>query len=277
MNRFPIFRLPVGVLATLLSLVFPAFADETETVRVCGEYLFSPDSQESPKSAFFYAENDARKKAIARVCGERVASWETLTTSSAKGQAYSGVVLTNSVGVIHGVKLLRKGWKFPKAGTAEFYECPSVFFDAEITVKKQTELPDASFTALVEGGKSVYKNGEFAKFRVTPSQNAYLTVLWLNHDFQADVTLSTADAPDNFITANASVPVLEGATFAIESPRAKRETGTLFFVFTKRPYAVLKPKTVKNLEENREWLDRWMASIPLRERFIYALPFTIER
>lgn len=277
MNRFPLFRFCICVSATFLLAVFPAIADETETVHVCGEYLFSPDSEESPKSAFFYAENDARKKAIARVCGERVASWETLTTSSAKGQAYSGVVLTNSVGVIHEVKLLQKGWTFPKTGRADFYDCPSVFFDAEITVKKSTEEPDSSFTALVEGGKSVYKNGELAKFRVTPSQNAYLTVLWLNHDFQADIVLSTADAPENFVKADISVPVLEGAPFVIESPKAKRETGTLFFVFTKRPYSVLKPKTIKNLEENREWLDRWMASIPLRERFIYALPFTIER
>lgn len=278
MSRPPFFRSRICVLAAFLLTVFPAFADDTETVRVRGEYWFSPNSEESPKSAFFQAYNDARKRAVAHVCGDHIRSLETLTTSSAGGQKYSGAISIDSVGVIKNVKEIRRGWKFPKAGEAEFYECPVVFYEAEISVKQSREQPDASFYAEVKGGKSVYKHGERADFRIISSKDAYLTVLWVNDNFEADVALS-----QKFLKADVLVKLedldesLESFGFEISSAKAKREAGTVFFVLTKRPYKFLKTENSENPEKNCEHLDRWMASIPLQERCIYALPFTIER
>ncbi|MBQ9759640.1 MAG: hypothetical protein IJW12_07730, partial [Opitutales bacterium] len=64
-----------------------AVPEEIVTRRVRGEWTLSPESDASPKEAFFRAQNEARRKAILAVCGERVSSWETLL-SRTDGQAY---------------------------------------------------------------------------------------------------------------------------------------------------------------------------------------------
>lgn len=245
--------------------------DEIVTVSVCGEYWLSPDSDVSPREAFFYAENDAREKAIEKICGERVASWETLLSSSAqREQSYSAVTVTESVGRIHGVKILRQGWRFPAKDEGAFTDLLKIFVEADVAMKKSAERADPAFTALVEGGKSRYKHGEDAVFSVKTSQDAYLTVFWLNSDFQADIVCN-----NNRISPR-KAQELE-MTFTIESARAKKEAGTLFFVLTKSPRPFLKSESSKDLPQNRERIEKWLASIPLKERFIAAVPFVIER
>lgn len=253
------------------------FAEECELVvkRVRGEWALSPESDESPKEAFFKALNEARRKAVAEVCGERVSSWDALMTHNER-QSYSGTVVTGSAGIVRNVAELRRGWIFPEKGEAQAHEYPSVFVEAEITVKKSAEKPDPSFTAHIEGGKNLYKNGEQDKFSITVAQDAYLTVFWLNHDFQADIIFPANRWENNHILLQKKSPEIP-LVFEISSPRAKKEAGTLFFVLTKRHYPFLKSNTSQNPEQNRERLDAWMAAIPLRERFIYAIPFTIER
>lgn len=250
--------------------------DEIVVKQVRGEWMLSPESDESPKEAFFKAQNEARRKAIADVCGETVASWETLM-SHADEQLYSGVVVTNSVGVVHKMKELRRGWIFPKSGESDARDYPSVFFEAEISVKKSSKNPDPAFTALIQGGKSRYKHNEQDTFSVKVAQDAFLTVFWLNHDFQADIVFPANRWESNRIRAEKKSPNFP-LVFVISSPRAKKETGTLFFVLTKKIYPFLKPDSKQqDLETNRERIERWMASIPIEERFIYAVPFVIER
>lgn len=244
--------------------------------RVRGEWTLSPESDESPKEAFFKAQNEARRKAVAEVCGERVSSWDALMTHDGK-QNYSGVVVTNSFGIVHKFTELRRGWMFPRVGEASAHECPGVFVEAEIFVKKSAEEPDPAFTALIEGGKNSYKNGEKDAFSVKVSQDAYLTVFWLNHDFRADIVFPANRWENNRILLQKKSPKIP-LVFEISSPAAKKETGTLFFVLTKRHYPFLKSASpAQNSEQNRERLEAWMSAIPLRERFIYAVPFTIER
>lgn len=265
----------VGLLVSAVPAVFAA-DDSIVVKQVRGEWMLSPESDESPKEAFFKAQNEARRKAIAAVCGETVASWETLM-SHADEQIYSGVVVTNSVGVIHKMKELRRGWIFPKAGESDVRDYPSVFFEAEIAVKKSEKNPDPAFTALIEGGKSRYNHNEQDMFSVKVAQDAFLTVFWLNHDFQADIVFPANRWESNRILAEKKSPNLP-LVFLISSPRAKKETGTLFFVLTKKFRPFLKPDTKQqNFEANRERIEAWMAAIPIDERFIYAVPFVIER
>ncbi len=250
--------------------------DEIVVKWVRGEWLLSAESDESPKEAFFKAQNEARRKAIAEVCGETVASWETLM-SRTNEQIYSGVVVTNSVGIVHRMKELRRGWIFPRAGEVDARDYPGVFFEAEIAVKKSTRSPDPAFTALIEGGKSRYKHNEQDIFSVTVAQDAFLTVFWLNHDFQADVVFPANQWESNRIRTGKKSPNFP-LVFLISSPRAKKETGTLFFVLTKKYYPFLKTDSKQqSLEANRERIEQWMASVPVDERFIYAVPFVIER
>lgn len=250
-------------------------SENVVTQRVVGEWILSPESDESPREAFFKAMNEARRKAIVAVCGERVSSWDTLLTHN-ESQTYSGVVVTNSVGIIHRVKELRRGWRFPKAGEAAAHESPSVFVEAEIAVKKSTEEADPAFTALIEGGRGRYKHGDDVTFWVKTSQAAYLTVFWQNHDFQADLVFPQNRWEDGRIS-NKKAQAIGPMIFEISAPRARKESGTLFFVLTKRRYPFLSSEKTQDLEKNRERLEHWMASIPLRERFIYAVPFIIER
>ncbi|MBQ6704688.1 MAG: DUF4384 domain-containing protein [Opitutales bacterium] len=263
---------------TGMTMCVPACATvpgEIETRRVRGEWTLSPESDASPKEAFFRAQNEARRKAILAVCGERVSSWDTLL-SQKEGQTYSGVIVTNSVGVVHAFKELRRGWTFPRAGETAAHESPTVFVEAEVSVKKSSEEPDPAFTALISGGKSVYENGEEDTFSVKVAQDAYLTVFWLNQDFRADIVFPEHRWESNLIRAEKKVPEFS-LVFEISSPRATRETGTLFFVLTKQPYPFLKNDKNRDPEQNRERLERWMANIPLRERFIYAVPFVITK
>ena len=262
----------------LLGTTLTAFAEDGEIVvkKVRGEWRLSPETDESPKEAFFKAQNEARRKAIAEVCGETVMSWETLLSHSTE-QQYSGVIITNSVGVVHSMKELRRGWIFPAAGEAGARDYPSVFFEAEIAVKKEVQQPDPAFTALVSGGKSRYRHNEQDTFSVKVVQDAFLTVFWLNHDFQADIVFPADRLESNRIRAEKKSPEFP-LVFMVSSPRSKRETGTLFFVLTKRYYPFLKPDAkAQDLEANRERIEQWMAAIPVRERFIYAVPFVIER
>ena len=263
------------ILAGTASALFATEVGEIVTQRVRGEWMLSPESEISPKEAFFRAQNEARRKAIAAVCGERFASWDTLVTDSS-GQNYSGVVVSDSVGIVHSVKELRRGWTFPRAGEADAHESPGVFVEAEISVKKSSEKPDPSFTALVEGGKSRYKAGERDSFSVKVSQDAYLTVFWLNHDFCADVIFPANRWENNRISVSRKAPEIP-LYFDISDPKAKHEAGTLFFVLTKKHYPFLKSEKSRNAEENHARIERWMSSIPVRERFIYAIPFIIER
>lgn len=272
-------KLSIFLLA-LAGTVLPAFAsDNAEEIvvkQVRGEWMLSPESDESPKEAFFKAQNEARRKAIAEVCGETVASWETLMSHTDE-QIYSGVVVTNSVGIVHKVKELRRGWVFPKAGESDVRDYPSVFFEAEIAVKKSSQSADPAFTALIQGGKSRYKHNEQDTFSVKVAQDAFLTVFWLNHDFQADIVFPAKRWESNRIFADKKSPNFP-LVFTISSPLAQRETGTLFFVLTKKFYPFLKTDSKQqNLEANRERIEQWMASIPVGERFIYAVPFVIER
>lgn len=255
-----------------------ASAEDGEIVvkRVRCERILSQHSDESPKEAFFYAQNEARRKAVAEVCGESVVSWETLM-SHADGQIYSGVVVTNSVGLVRKMTELRRGWVFPRAGEAEAIDCPSVFYEAEIEVEKSRQVPDPAFTALIEGGKSVYKDGESDNFSVKVARDSFLTVFWLNHDFQADIVFPANSWESNRIRADGKPPSFP-LVFGISAPRAKKESGILFFVLTKKHYPFLKSSAKKtDLELNRERIEQWMAAIPVRERFIYAVPFVIEK
>lgn len=260
-------------------LGIPAFgnteSDEIITCRVRGEWPLSPDSGESPKEAFFKAQNEARRQALIQVCGERIASWDTLMTDGGR-QTLSGVIVTDSVGIIHKTKIIRRGWAFPCAGDAEVHEYPSVFVEAEVSVKRSSEESDPTFTALIEGGKSCYKNGEQDTFLIKTARDAFLTVFWLNHDFQADIVFPANRWENNHIKPERKTPEIP-LIFEISAPRAKREAGTLFFVLTKNPYPFLKSDKTESAEENRDRLERWMAAIPLQERFIYAVPFVIER
>lgn len=272
---FRLFFLLAGTVLPLCADVVPE-GDEIVVKRVRGEWILSPESDESPKEAFFKAQNEARRKAIAEVCGETVSSWETLM-SHADEQRYSGVVVTNSVGVVHKMTELRRGWIFPRAGESEARDYPSVFFEAEIAVKKSSQTADPAFTALIEGGKSRYKHNEQDIFSVKVAQDAFLTVFWLNHDFQADIVFPASRWESNRILAGKKSPNFP-LVFLVSSPRAKKETGTLFFVLTKKYYPFLKSDSKNpDLEANRERIEQWMAAIPLRERFIYAVPFVIER
>ena len=260
-----------GVFAALcVAACVPAFAEaepagDVATVRVRGEHRLTLDSEESPKEALFGARNDARRRAIREVLGERVASWETLFTHDA-GQVYSGTVLTSAVGVVRDVRELRRGWEPSADGVGT-----TVFYEAEIAVERKAEEADPEFTAEIRGGKSRYVHGEEAAFAVTASREAFLTVLWLNQDFQADAVCSAKRL------AAGEAAKLE-MIFEIASARAKKEAGTLFFVLTKRPRAFLRAgEAPADLERNLERVEAWLAAIPLRERFIYAVPFVIER
>lgn len=216
-----------GTLVSAFASV-PESDGEIVVKRVRGEWMLSPDSDESPKEAFFKAQNEARRKAISEVCGETVASWETLM-SHAGEQIYSGTVVTNSVGVVHKTKELRRGWIFPKAGEAGARDYPSVFFEAEIAVKKSTQLPDPAFTALIEGGKSRYRHNEQDVFSVKVAQDAFLTVFWLNHDFQADIVFPVNHWENNRIFAGKSLPTSRSSLlFPRRALKKKRERSFSF-------------------------------------------------
>lgn len=272
------FALAGAALAVLAGVPAPAaFAiGSVKTVEVCGEWPLTLMSDETPREALFHAINDARSKAIQEVCGTRVSSWDSLVSSDS-AQDYCGVVVTDSVGVIHKVEEIKRGWRFPVAGETPAF--PRVFFRARVSVKIPDDKPDPAFTAKITGGRSLYKDGDVDSFVVHSaySQSAYLTVFWVNSDFEAGVIFPARQWHDNKIGAYKEREIRD-LLFEMSSKSAKRETGMLFFVLTKNRYPFMeKSSPGKDRERNRDHIDSWLAAIPLRERFIYVIPYAIER
>lgn len=266
-------------LCTGVALLFSACLkandfENTEIVHARGEYVLSFHSEISLKAAQEKAFLDARQDALEKVLGTRVSSVDFLLTSDEKSD-YSGVVVTSSAGLIMGEKNKKFGWTPQKIdGESEENQTTIVFCEADFIVRKDTEKPDPSFVATIRGGRSLYNNQDKEIFTIVPEADGYLTVFyWNNRNDTTSIVFPRSRFESEYLKAwkKKSLSLI----FSIDDSRKRRERGVLFFVFTREKcsHALLREKT----GESGAQIDRWIAEIPVRDRYVYAIPVIIER
>lgn len=238
-----------------------------------GEYILSFHSEVSPKHAQEKAFLEARRAALEKVLGTNVSSVDLLLSHN-EGSAYSGVVVTSSSGVIKGYKNKTFAWKFQKI-EGEDSKTPtiSLFCEADFFVGKNLEKPDPSFVATVKGGRPVYRHKDKEIFTVVPEAPGYLTVFYWSDKDSTSIVFPSNDFGSNFMKASEEKTIT--LNFYKDDPKRLQERGVLFFVLTREKwsYSLLRDKTGG---ESRAKIDRWIAEIPTRDRYVYAVPIVIE-
>lgn len=138
------------------------------------------------------------------------------------------------------------------------------------------EYCSPDFPAEIRGGKNRYSHGESASFSVVPQEDLYLGIFWINDDGLSDLVCENRKNPFRFVQSG--IPWTSDFEFYVEKRFSKKENGRLVFVLMKRNFDFI---SLDALDENEpvsaEIIGDWLAQLPASERFIYALPFTIER
>lgn len=245
----------------------------TEIVHARGEYIWSLHSEVAPMVAQEKALLAARQKALEKVLGTRVSSVDFLLNHG-EGSDYSGVVVTSTAGLITGVENKKIGMEAQKIeGEVPNNSTWIVFCEADFIVRKDAERPDPSFVATVKGGRGLYRNKDKEIFTIVPEANGYLTVFYWNDKDTTSIVFPRSRFEQNYLKAYQKKTL--SLIFSTDDATKSRERGVLFFVLTREKcsHALLRETS----GESRAQIDRWIADIPVRDRYVYAIPVVIER
>lgn len=246
---------------------FCLFAKDTETVTVTGEYsLVSKESDISIKQACANALEDAKTKAIEKVCGVRVSVWDRLETSSSTDN-FSSMSIISSDGEIVDYEVLKE-WNESSSTRG----CEHVFFcEIKAKVKKGVQ-PDPNFTAVIDGLKHSYRENELMKFSIKSQKDCYLHIfLFEDYEHGYKIYPGTRDKIEQFSkNVKFEFPRANNVKYRLtKKANVEKETNRLIFVFTKKELNFNEETTsVKDI-------DLWIAKIPAEEKFIYCSIFNV--
>lgn len=251
----------VVCLSLLLSFfLMPCFAEREKEVHVKkmrGEYTITTDMDISPKAAAEKALYDAKQKALKKVCGEQLKSWDMLT-SGAEGENFNSVNMIQVDGEIIDFEVVDHGSdKNPARDNEIIFWC---VIDA--IVKKGIE-PDPDFDVVVRGIRGSYQAEEELTFSILSSRDAYLKVFIFENE-ELGYRLYPNDNEQNVkITANEECrfPTNRRSVYELYTEK-DIETDILVFVLTKSERPFMEETT------SRREIERWMAKIPNDQKFV---------
>lgn len=246
----------------LLGINLYAQKEKVETVRaVRGEFpVILEFSDVTGREAVQLAREDAKRKALEKVCGSRVSIWNQMEISSA-GDSFNSLSINQIDGEILEFDIKEEGTKQSASRSAE-----TVFYCvADIKVKKGL-APDSDFCVSVNGLKSVYYSGENLQFDITPYKDCYMKVFLFEDDRHGYMLYpNTYDRP-YLLEAGAKFDVTEASHWQIElykSSDAPKEVNRVAFVFTKTECPF------NETETSRPEIERWIAGIPNDQKYLY--------
>ena len=243
------------------SISIYAQKEEVTSVKsVRGEFSVAlAHSDVTGREATQRARDDAKRRAIEQVCGERIKIWDQMESSSA-GDAFNSLAIKQTDGEIVEFKIISEGQDKGSRDSETIFYCV-----ANVKVKKGLP-PDPNFRASVNGIKSVYFTGDKLKFDVTPFRDCYMKV-FLFEDANTGYMLypNIYDRPQLF-TAGTSVDITDSPYYEFEltkSAPGPKEINRLVFVFTKseRPF--------NEQVTSRAEIEKWMATIPNDQKFLH--------
>ena len=252
----------VALLILLFALNAYSQKEAVTTLKsVQGEYSVVLEySDITGREAMQLARDDAKKKAIEKVCGTRINIWDQMELSSV-GEVFNSFILNQIDGEIVDFKIKEEGYRQSSPHSSE-----TVFYCiADIKVKKGVE-PDPDFYIAVDGLKSVYYAGESLLFSVMPYRDFYMKIFLLDDEKCGYTLYPNAYDRARLLPANKAFNISDSPYYEFElqkSSTQSKEINRLVFVFTKteRPF--------NERETSRAEIERWIAKIPNNQKFIH--------
>lgn len=245
-----------------IALNVSAQKEKVETVRsVRGEFsVILGLSDVTGREAAQSAREDAKKKALEKVCGSRVSIWNQMEMSSA-GDSFNSLNINQIDGEILEFVIKEEGTYTSEARSSE-----TVFYCiADVKVKKGLS-PDPDFYVAVNGLKSVYYSGEALLFDIMPYKDCYMKIFLFENDrYGYQLYPNKYDSP-RLLKAGSKFNITETGYYNFELYKAsesQKEVNRVVFVFTKteRPF--------NEMETSRYEIEKWMAGIPNDQKYLY--------
>ena len=253
----------------LISIIFVisvsqsyAQPEKTQLVKgIRGEYsVILALSDVTGREALQLAREDAKRKALDKVCGLRVNIWDQMETSSA-GDVFNSLSISQTEGEILEFNIIEEGYKQSEVRSSE-----TIFYCvADVRVKKGRE-PDPDFSIAVNGLKSVYYSGEELLFDVKPYRDCYMKIFLLEDERVGYLLYPNEYDKDTLLKANQKWAIADSLYYSFElqkSSNRDKEINRLVFLFTKREMPFNEQIT------SRSEIEKWIASIPNDQKFMH--------
>ncbi len=258
-------RISLGLfLICCLCSLSTAFA-QPEKVHIVkdvrGEYsVVLSLSDVTGREAMQLARDDARRKALEKVCGVKVSIWDQIETSSA-GDTFNSLSVNQIDGEIVEFSVVKEGYYASETRSTE-----TIFYCVANVKVKKSRAPDPNFLVSVNGLKSVYSMGDELLFDVTPNQNSYMKIFLLENENIGYLLYPNEYDKDSALVADKKWSVVDSPYYSFvmqKNLETKKEINRLVFVFTKSEY------DFDNQVTSRAMIEKWIATIPNDQKFIY--------
>lgn len=250
------------IFVLLFSSAIYAQKERTTTLRsVCGEYsVVLEHSDITGREAMQFARDNAKRKALEKVCGTRINIWDQMESSSA-GDSFNSLSVHQVEGEIVDFKIIEEGHRQSTARASE-----TIFYCiADVTVKKGGD-PDPDFYIAVNGLKSVYYTGDILSFNVVPYRDCYMKIFLLEDEKQGYLLYPNIYDKAKIMPANKKFDITDSPYYVFKlqkSANQSKEINRLVFVFTKteRPF--------NEQETSRSEIEKWIAKVPTNQKYIH--------
>ena len=228
---------------------------------VKGEYAVTlVHSDITGREAIQLAREDAKRKAIEKVCGTRINIWDKIEMSSA-GDVFNSLSIKQIDGEIVEFEVKEEGHIQSSTRSTE-----TIFYCiADIKVKKGVD-PDPDFYIAVNGLKSVYYAGESLLFSVMPHRECYMKIFLLEDEKRGYTLYPNVYDRARLLPANKAFNISDSPYYVFElqkSSNQSKEINRLVFVFTKTEMPFDKEVT------SRAEIEKWIAKIPNNQKYVH--------
>ncbi len=242
------------------------YAQKERTYKVKnirGEYELYNNTNISIAQAHEEALKNAKKQAIAEVCGEQITAWDRMASTSV-GESFNSLAINQVNGEIVSYEIVEESISAITGNSALLCYC---IINAEV---KKGMAPDLNFKASIGGIDHLYVPGDVLSFSVMPFENGYLNIFLMENEKVGYKLYPNDYDRSKLLERNNKYTFPENSDLTIgKSTDNPIETNYLVFVFTKQEY--------KFYETTSNWADieSWIAKIPNNEKYIEYIPIEI--
>jgi hypothetical protein len=248
----------------LFVLLLPVYSYSQQIVKiknVAGEYVLSPKSDVSLKSAFEKATNDAKLNALRKAgVAENISSSDLLTTD--QNETYFKQDVKSILAIELNGAVLNDS-TISESSSVDQFGNTVVKVTLDVDVIKYTKTSDPSFDFKLEGIKEYYENDDIMKFTFLPYSSGYLKIFDVNdaenycvYPYEDKHNQQLNDIKNNLFKANQLVqfpvnklmgnPKTKENGYMLNTELAK-EKNFLIFVYTKDDIPFTEKYTYKNI------------------------------
>ncbi len=254
----------IFILLTLILTTYQCFAQQEKVhlvKDVRGEYsVILALSDVTGREALQLAREDAKRKAMEKICGSRINIWDQMESSSA-GDVFNSLSINQIEGEIIEFNIVEEGHKQSEIRSSE-----TIFYCiANVKVKKGHE-PDPDFFIAVNGLKSVYYTGDELLFDVKPYRDCHMKIFLLENEHVGYLLYPNEYDKNTLLPANQKWAIADSPYYSFElqkNPSKSREINRLVFVFTKSEMPFNEQIT------SRPEIEKWIATIPNDQKFLH--------